>query len=674
VGASFLPVLLALAASSGERAVSQIEEIDLADLLEQDAEVTVSSSKSARLRDSPGVVTVMDRDEILQLGARDLAELLPYVAGFDLASDVFAVAGASFRGLWGYEGKVLILIDGIEVNETSYGSVPLFAHYSLDDVDRIEFLRGPGSARFGGFASLAVIHIHTRGGAARRGVEAIGTYGQASPDAPFRNQSVTVAGGGAVGPNDAVEVAVQAHAGTRTMSLQDYVDPHGVVVAMQDASEHRALQLLASATTSWARVRLLLDHYDAENQTGYIDAYPRAGRNSWQAAVLDIQIPLQPTSTFSVVPRLTLQRQLPWRPGAGDFDFEFRKINDRARLGVATNWQALPSLTVASGVELTGDNAQSPTAGPREEDAWRVDFVAGPEVQQFANGAAWGEMMLDAGLFLLTAGARGELHSVYGGSFVPRVALTRTFDGAHAKLMVAGAFRAPTIENLVSALGPLRPERTTVVEGEFGLRLVDSWYLTVNAFDIVMRDAILYVVEELADESIVDGYANLGSTGSRGVEATLLGAGNWGRVELAWSFATPAGKNEVARLAVPGDDDRLLAMPQHRLAVQATAFVARGVTATVHGVLRTARAATLGIDESGPVEVPIFGEVGPTAIVGATVRCANLLVPGTDLTLGIKNLLGDDDALVQTFAPAQNPVPYGDPEVFVRLAGSFGAR
>jgi outer membrane cobalamin receptor len=654
--------------------VDQIEQVDLADLLEHDAEVTVASSKGARLRDSPGVVTVMERDEILQLGARDLAELLPFVAGFDLATDVFGVTGASFRGLWGYEGKILILVDGIEVNETSYGSVALFAHYSLDDVERVEFLRGPGSARFGGFAGLAVIHIHTRGGAPRRGVEAAGTYGQAALEAPFRNQSVTVAGGGAAGPGDAVEVSVQAHAGTRVMSLRDYVDPHGAVVSMADTSEHRVAQVLAAASTAWLKVRLLVDHYDVQNQTGYIDAYPRAGRNSWQNATLDVQAPLQPLPTLTVTPRLTLQRQLPWRPGAGDYDFEFREVNDRARAALGATWQALPTLTLSAGAEFTGDNAAVPTATPRDDDLWRFDYVASPQVQQYGNGALWGELQLDAGgLFRLTAGARGEQHSVYGGSFVPRVALTRTFDGAHAKLLVAGAFRAPSIDNIRGALSPVRPERTTVIEAEVGVRVVDNWYLTVNAFDITLRDALLYVVEENDDESVTDGYENLGLTASRGLEATLMGGGSFGRVEAAWSFATPAGRNEIARLAFPGDDGRLLAMPQQRLALQATAFLARGVSATVHGVLRSSRAAAVGLDLNDPAEPPVFGDLPATALLGATVRLTDLLVPGTDVTLGIKNLLGDEDRLVQPYAPGHAPLPYGDREVFVRLAGSFGA-
>jgi outer membrane cobalamin receptor len=38
----------------------------------------------------------------------------------------------------------LFLVDGLELNDTSFGSMPLFARLPLEDVERIEVLRGPG--------------------------------------------------------------------------------------------------------------------------------------------------------------------------------------------------------------------------------------------------------------------------------------------------------------------------------------------------------------------------------------------------------------------------------------------------------------------------------------------------------------------------------------------------
>jgi hypothetical protein len=117
-----LAFALPVGAQEGVEAVTDIEEVSLEDLLETDT--TVASSKSVQLRASPGVVTVVGREEIQRLGARDLLDLLPLVPGFDVGVDVTSVVGLSFRGNWAHEGKLLIMVDGVEMNEVLYQTSP----------------------------------------------------------------------------------------------------------------------------------------------------------------------------------------------------------------------------------------------------------------------------------------------------------------------------------------------------------------------------------------------------------------------------------------------------------------------------------------------------------------------------------------------------------------------
>src|SRR5690349_19643461 len=75
-------------------------------------EVGVATKKARTVRDSPGVVTLVTREDIEASGARDLLDVLMLVPGFDAALDVGGVVGLGFRGNWGHEGKVLLLVDG----------------------------------------------------------------------------------------------------------------------------------------------------------------------------------------------------------------------------------------------------------------------------------------------------------------------------------------------------------------------------------------------------------------------------------------------------------------------------------------------------------------------------------------------------------------------------------
>jgi len=659
-----LAAALALQLPGSAETVTNIEGVDLSDLLAQP--VTVSAAAATRtLRSSPGIVTVWTRDELRALGVRDLGELLPFVAGFDLGVDTSGLVGASFRGVWGFEGKVLVLVDGVELNETSHGTVPLFARIPLDDVERVEVLRGPGSSRYGGFAELAVISVTTRAQQARDrfGLEA--TMGATTTDAPPRNGSAALSAGLTLPALRAhlgeVDVAGFAAITTRGQSRRDYVPPEGGG-ALSQANRSDALNLWLQSTlrAPHLEARVLLQNWQQQNQTGSNQtALDVPGPTQFLTGVVDLRLPFALSPTWSVLPRLTLSRFLPWRSPVHDPDY--RLVDDRGRLGVTTQWRALPSLEVSGGVELTGDVGRRIDGVDVEADALTLDFQpereGGAGDVLYGNLAIFGEAVVATPLFLLTMGARGERHSQYGDSFVPRVALTRVFDNAHAKLLVAGAFRGPVIANL--RVNPnIAPERTASFSLEGGLRLNPTLYLTVNAFDLTVNQPIVYFVDDTGGDEV--GYANFGRTGSRGVEATLLDAASWGRLQLA---------AVVSVYAVPGDDSRMLGQPSHKVVGITSLFLSDTLTLTGNAVLRSERAAVVAVEPSGRTVVK---DLPTSVLLGATLRLA-LPDSGVEALLGVRNLLDDDFRLPQPYASGHGPLPFDDREVFVRLSGSLDA-
>ena len=85
--------------------------------------ISVASIKELTPRESPGVVSYISAEEIHESGANDLVDVLRLVPGFDFAMDVEGVVGIGVRGNWAHEGKVLMLIDGQEMNEGLYSSL-----------------------------------------------------------------------------------------------------------------------------------------------------------------------------------------------------------------------------------------------------------------------------------------------------------------------------------------------------------------------------------------------------------------------------------------------------------------------------------------------------------------------------------------------------------------------
>lgn len=119
-----------------------------------------------RLDEIPGALTVLDREMIARTGARDVADLLRWVPGFQVNTAFESGAPlVSYHGAFNvYSSRLELLIDGRSVySPYLMGSIgPGLQTVAIDDIERIEVLRGSNSAAYGARAVLGVINIVTR--------------------------------------------------------------------------------------------------------------------------------------------------------------------------------------------------------------------------------------------------------------------------------------------------------------------------------------------------------------------------------------------------------------------------------------------------------------------------------------------------------------------------------
>lgn len=124
-------------------------------------------------QDTPAAVTVLDRDFIRATGARTLADLFRFVPGFQVGYPVGGRPVVSYHGLSGQiSQRVQVLVDGRSVyapylfGGVDWANVPV----QVDDIDRIEVVRGGNSASYGANAFLGVIQVITRSAAQSTGL------------------------------------------------------------------------------------------------------------------------------------------------------------------------------------------------------------------------------------------------------------------------------------------------------------------------------------------------------------------------------------------------------------------------------------------------------------------------------------------------------------------------
>ncbi|MDT8316394.1 MAG: TonB-dependent receptor [bacterium] len=103
-------------------------------------------------------VTVITAEEIEARQATTVLELLRSVKGFDVVQNGGIGKRTSVFVRGGNSGHILVMIDGVQVNSPTTGSYD-FANLTVDNIDRIEIIRGPQSPLYGSDAMAGVINI-----------------------------------------------------------------------------------------------------------------------------------------------------------------------------------------------------------------------------------------------------------------------------------------------------------------------------------------------------------------------------------------------------------------------------------------------------------------------------------------------------------------------------------
>ncbi len=169
-------LLLVSSAWAGGEEQKRLADRSLEELMDVEvATVYGAARREQKVSDAPSSVTIVSRDEIRMFGYHTLAEALQSVRGLYLTYDrqytSFGIRG--FSRLGDYNSRVLLLVNGHRMNDNVYDQALIGTEFPLDMslVDRIEVIRGPGSALYGTSAFFAVVNVVTRQGQSLDGVE-----------------------------------------------------------------------------------------------------------------------------------------------------------------------------------------------------------------------------------------------------------------------------------------------------------------------------------------------------------------------------------------------------------------------------------------------------------------------------------------------------------------------
>ncbi len=151
------------------------EQNDFRNLYGSERTISLATGYINPLVRAPAIASVITAEDITDLGVRTLGEALETVAGFHVSTTRGLNPILSIRGLFSeLNPEVLVLIDNVPISQGLAVTIATFgplSDYPLTNIERIEIMRGPGSALYGSDAFAGVINIVTKTGTGLQGTE-----------------------------------------------------------------------------------------------------------------------------------------------------------------------------------------------------------------------------------------------------------------------------------------------------------------------------------------------------------------------------------------------------------------------------------------------------------------------------------------------------------------------
>lgn len=616
--------------------------------------IASASKKPLSVRESPSIVSLVTEEEIRKSGARDLMDVLQLIPGMDFGLDVYGVAGLGIRGNWSHEGKVLLLWDGHEMNETLYGTLQFGNHFLVDHIKKVEVIRGPGSAIYGGYAEYGVINIVTKTAEELNGISVSGTYGRMEKTLGRKN--ILVSAGKKTGD---FGVFASVYSGKGNRSDREAYDIEGNTFDMAGSSKLNPNNVSLGISCRNFSLKTMADKFITTSQDAYTTALSQPYPDDFHSYFLDAKNVMEVSDKFTITPRYTYIRQKPWNwEGPGNDEIEaYNKLTERNKAHLSLGYKITRKINLIGGGEYFRDFAQDLNGG---------HFSNGVSAMSFYNMAAFTEAVIKHRIVNLTIGARYDRHSNYGDAFNPRIAFTKKFDRFHFKALYARSFRAPSIENInYSLTGNILPEKTEVAEAEFGYTLTRKMILTANLFDITTRDPIIYY--GISDTE--QGYGEAEATGTRGIEADFRYKESWGFVNVNWAFYTASGKFQLETYEVPDNPSFHLAFPAHKLNLNSSYMITKNLSVNPSVLFRGKRYGYNSYDAlTGEY---IIKEFDPSIFLNLFISYE---IKNLSAGLGVYNLLNQEMMIIQPYNSFHAPLPGPSREIIVKLGYNFNFR
>jgi vitamin B12 transporter len=457
-------------------------------------EVVVTATRTEKeQKDVTQTITVITADDIKKSGATTPAEVIERTAGVEIndygtrgSLNNISIRGASYQ-------QILVLLDGRRMNSASDGGFDMSnLPVLINDIDRIEIVRGPSSALYGADAVGGVVNIITKKAAAAETTITgmAGSHGYRALEASNANKLDKF--------SYSLSAGKEKSDGFRTNSDMD--------------------KTIAGATFGFelspeSSLKMSADYLEKELGVPGSDQFPSPLAREWDrnagesltyrtkfSKALDLRV-----SAYENRDRIIYKDPDPSYPQ------DSKHVSTTVGADAQTNWLANSWNQLTLGIEAKEDHLSSTDADEHSASLWAA---------YLQDELSIGEPLI------VVVGGRNDNHSVYGNKISPRISARYLVDGLGTIIRASAgkAFRAPTLNDLYWSFDgfeqgnpDLTPETSVEYEGGIEQPLGTGNSVKFTAFERKVKDLIQWQ----PDDNFIYSPKNIGRARITGYEVEV---------------------------------------------------------------------------------------------------------------------------------------------------------
>lgn len=611
---ALLPVLMCSASATYGVGVNQeiafldTYNLSLAELGQ--VQISIATGNSTPLDKAPATASVIYAADIAAMGARNLDEVLETLPGVHVSLSSLSRLDSvySVRGIHtGFNPQVLLLMNGVPVENTVSGGRPVLFRLPVTSVDRIEVIRGPGSAIYGADAYAGVVNVITKDAKAIKSTQ-LGLRTGSFNSRDFWLETATEWNGVGIAFNTNYQESDGDKTRRVSADLQSSLDaalgtqashaPGALSTRYQILDSHLSLssEKIQAHLWSWLSVNAGIgaggaqaldpegrddDHVlmgDLTYQLNRSEDWDNNLRLSYLHYTLKSQFTLLPAGT--VIP-IGSDGNVNFATPAGivafpdglignpegytkSTQFDFTSIytgfeSQRIRINIGAKKQSITSMESKNfGPGILDSLPLPPMVDGTLTNVTNTSYVflsgSSRRVHYLSLQDEW-QITPDVNL---TAGVRYDKYSDFGGTTNPRIALVwATNKKLTTKLLLGRAFRAPSFSELYQKNNPvslgradLQPEQMHSQELSFNYLATEQLQTTLTLFNYQAKNMIDFV-DDLSTPLDASKYAdNIRDQDGKGFELEV----NWkpsSQLHLSANYSRQHARDAQFNKAIP---------------------------------------------------------------------------------------------------------------------------